>query len=278
MRKHLCAVLLTSVVAGACASSSLTVVRVSPESAPASGVRYSLPKPFLVMTPSAAGDGTFAMNIVYLPDENETYAVSGRTRRGKYSLSVETKDGLLRRVSWTSESAADVPAAAIKAVADVAQASLAAHDASVRAQDERRQDETERLRDAVRAATELVESKRLALHLADLELASALGALDPSRPTPAQTTAVRQATLKRDKARAELDDAATRLEARRQELERALKVAAGVAPRARAATEAAAFWGPVIYEIRDRGTSVDLIPVRWNGAAAQVRFETAPLK
>jgi hypothetical protein len=77
-----------------------------PQTAEPVGLRYSLPKPFLLVTPNAKGDGAFTAEVIYLPDENATYAIDASTRRGKYSLDVQVKDGLLAKVAWTAANAA----------------------------------------------------------------------------------------------------------------------------------------------------------------------------
>ena len=73
-----------------CASTSLAVRSADKT---AEGVRYSLPRPFLLVKPSPTGDGTFTVEVLYLPDEERTYAIAGKTKRGKFSLEVETERG-----------------------------------------------------------------------------------------------------------------------------------------------------------------------------------------
>ena len=122
--KHLSAAVCTalSLAGTGCASTSLRVQKVSGAKTPVQGVRYSLPTPFLVMKPSPSGDGTFTVELVYLPNEEQTYAISGSTRRGKYSLEVETKEGLLKRVTWNAEGTTQSGADSIKTASELAKA------------------------------------------------------------------------------------------------------------------------------------------------------------
>ena len=99
---HSCSVVLAGLFLwSACASTQLTVRKVEDGAKEPNGVRYSLPKPFLLVTPSPSGDGSLKVDVIYLPDTSNTYAIDGRTKRGKYELSVNVKDGLLSKVAWS---------------------------------------------------------------------------------------------------------------------------------------------------------------------------------
>lgn len=260
----------------ACASTELKVARVNATATNVQGIRYSLPKPFLVVKPSAAGDGTFTVELVYLPNQDETYAISGKTKRGKYTLEVETKDGLLKKIGWHSEAAA-VDSAAITSAQELAKATIEERAADQKKAEEERLAEQKAARSAVKEQEAAVEDKALALKLAELDLASAKAAVArPGAETPAEKAAIRQAELNRDKAAAELLDAQTRLAQRRSGV-----AGASNEPSGTASTKPSfeGFWGPVIYEIRDRGEAVDLVPVKWSvELGPQIRLETATAK
>ena len=116
------AVLLTGLASG-CASTQLTVRKVSAEGKEPNGIRYSLPKPFLLITPGASGDGSLKVEVIYLPDTSNTYAIDGRTKRGKYQLTVNVKDGLLSKVAWSQKDAALV-AESVRVAVEIAKGEL----------------------------------------------------------------------------------------------------------------------------------------------------------
>src|SRR6476620_11300074 len=116
------AVLLTGLASG-CASTRLTVRKVSAVGKEPNGIRYSLPKPFLLITPGASGDGSLKVEVIYLPDTSNTYAIDGRTKRGKYELTVNVKDGLLSKVAWSQKDAALV-AESVRVASEVAKGEL----------------------------------------------------------------------------------------------------------------------------------------------------------
>ena len=66
------------------------------------GSLYALPVPVLQFTPQ--GDGSMAMEVLYLPDPNNTYAVEAETILGGYTFEVKTKGGLLESVTFDADS------------------------------------------------------------------------------------------------------------------------------------------------------------------------------
>ena len=105
-----------------CASTSVVVKKVTATSAP-DGVRYSLPKPFLLVTPNTSGDGGFAAEVIYLADEGNTYAVQGKTKRGKYKLDVTVANSLLSKLAFVRTDAA-VAAETVRASGEVVKSDL----------------------------------------------------------------------------------------------------------------------------------------------------------
>jgi hypothetical protein len=130
-RKRIAAVLATILPLGvsACATTEMIVKKVPLPTAAdrtpvgPNGIRYSLPKPFLLVEPSAAGDGSFTVETIYLPDECNTYAIDARTKRGKFNLTVAVKEGLLSKVVW-SEKDAELLAESVKSGGEVLKAEL----------------------------------------------------------------------------------------------------------------------------------------------------------
>src|SRR5262249_25434638 len=115
-----------------------------------------------------------------------------------------------------------------------------------------------------KTASEAVDAKRLALKLADLELTSVQSAVkDPAKPTDAEAEANRQAQLARDKAAAELEAAQTVLASKQAAVGGANEP---ITPSSKSKEKFQTFWGPVIYEIRDSGSRVNLVAVQWREA------------
>lgn len=67
------------------------------------GLRYSLPQPFLLVTPKT--DGTITVQQVFLPDADKTYTIRQTSILAKHSLDVSLKNGLLESIVLTSDGA-----------------------------------------------------------------------------------------------------------------------------------------------------------------------------
>ncbi len=99
MWQEICAVLLAGFVLTGCAN--ITVTKVD-DSRSAKGIRYSLPKPILQAAPQA--DGTVAVDFFYLPDSDNTYAISTSSTGSSYTYQVTvTQNGLLGAVEFKEE-------------------------------------------------------------------------------------------------------------------------------------------------------------------------------
>jgi hypothetical protein len=101
IRRRAAFVLAVLVTAGC--TSVVTVRPVTSASTP-TGVRYSLPKPMLHVTPSA--DGTVTVEVVLLPDAEKTYAIDSFTVLAAHSLDVMVSRGLLQKVGAIGDSTA----------------------------------------------------------------------------------------------------------------------------------------------------------------------------
>ena len=251
-----------------CASTQLNVRKVAEEGKEPNGIRYSLPKPFLLITPSPSGDGSLKVDVIYLPDASNTYAIDGRTKRGKYELAVNVKDGLLSKVAWSQKDAA-LLAESVRVAGEVAKGEL-----------ERQTEEAterEKKADAERKAADAeihelesdLDEKQLELQLAVIELESAQAAVDQGDQGAAAKTALRKAQLARDQARAARDFAEERLRKARARLEAMpsgfddTAAQADVTRRPGLTPNQSLFWSPVLYEIVDDGKTVRLKAVEW---------------
>jgi len=68
----------------------------------AAGIHYFLPQPFIKVTPSK--DGKIAVEVIYLPDPDNEYAISASSSLGNYTLDIKrTEEGFLDTVSFDSD-------------------------------------------------------------------------------------------------------------------------------------------------------------------------------
>jgi hypothetical protein len=98
-RNFICSI----VAALALASCSTSVSSTKMTSASQNGLRYSLPQPFLMVTP--ASDGSITVEVVYLPDPNNQYSVTTSSFLSSYDLTVATTNGMLKSVGYKQNNA-----------------------------------------------------------------------------------------------------------------------------------------------------------------------------
>jgi hypothetical protein len=118
--KDLCLFVAPVLLLSGC--TQLTVTKVTTTTVP-NGVRYSLPKPYIQVTPQ--GDGSVVADVVYLPDPQNTYTVSSKSYLAAHSLTVSTEEGLLKKITWTGDSSA-VAAQSISSGAAIGEKKLTA--------------------------------------------------------------------------------------------------------------------------------------------------------
>jgi hypothetical protein len=160
------------------------------------GVRYSLPKPVLQVTPSQ--DGSVTVDVLFLPDPNATYAIDSQTSLAAASLDVAVSRGLLTRVGSAMDTSA-VAADAVRAAGTVAADSLKQEAAEAKAR-----------QDIVVAAQTPLDKAELDLRLAEAKLRDLLRSGAPAGDIAAQQRAVEDLTIKRDAAQEVLDRERTR--------------------------------------------------------------------
>lgn len=274
---------LYAALATGCATTNLQVAKVTPGSSP-DGIRYSLPQPFLLVTPNPSGDGGFEAKVVYLPDESQTYAIDANTRRGKYTLDVSVADGLLSKIAWKREDAS-VTAEAIRASGEVTKAELARSQEQEKQDDDKAEAERKEARTKLQALEDELKKKQLDVQLAEAEVTAAQAAFDA---TPATTdrsalqAALRASQLKLAQERLRLTAAQNAVDAAQSRVNTLAGAmndpsTGGVAKPSAPAGERARFWGPVLYRIIDdpKAGTVRLAAVRWDGGIAQLPLETA---
>ena len=258
----------------ACASTKLTVRKVTDTHSPP-GIRYSLPKPFLVIVPNASGDGGFTTEVVYLPDECQTYAVDARTKRGKYQLDVTVKDGLLSKVVWNTKDAQAATVEGIRVGGELLKGEMDRRTKKEEEESKKREETVKAFEDALQKLETDLDARELAVELARAKVASAEAAVqeDPSPPNKAALRSaeleLRQAIITRDALLRTLEDKrATGVEIPGSALDdpSAKKAAPGAAPPGESkTTPKTTFWGPLVYAIVESEDTVELVAVDWTG-------------
>ncbi len=255
-----------------CATTQVVVKKVTGQNPP-DGIRYSLPRPFLLVTPNSNGDGGFKAEVIYLPDDNQTYAIDASTKRGKYKLNVAVKDGLLSKVAW-AQTDSSIAAEGIRASGEILKSELG----RVKAEEDERRKESKAAQEEAAKARQALEqdlaAKELDVKLAEAEVVSADAANDHDKTTNS-LAALRTAQLKLDQAVLRRDAAKTSLD----EYDKKAGVAEGTfnepTTPGSPSPGRAQFWGPVLYAIVDDGTTVSLKAMKWNPSATQISFDTA---
>jgi len=186
-------VLLTVLLAG-CAS--VTVTKLSPNSDNISiqGQRFSLPRPYIQVTPN--DDGTVEATIIYLPDPERTYAIDSSSYLATDTLDVTIETGQIKIITWTGDSSG-VVSEAIKSSANVASEIL-------KAEETKKAAEKSKLDDASKA----VDDAQLEFDLAESKLALLKAAATPNAPN---TAAIQDAEIALKAARIKLDAAKKKL-------------------------------------------------------------------
>jgi hypothetical protein len=79
--------------------SSITVTKATPETP---GIHYCLPQPFVQVTPNK--DGTVVVEVIYLPDPDNEYAVQASSVLGSYTIDFNRNEkGFLETVSFNAD-------------------------------------------------------------------------------------------------------------------------------------------------------------------------------
>lgn len=177
---------------------SLNVTKVTPEnSKTAAGIRYSLPKPFIQVVPQA--DDTIQVDVIYLPDPNNTYAVEASSTLSSHTFQTALdQGGMLSAVEFKQNTSVVGQQAAASAGAAAAQiynmkaAQLAATQTAVNTA-QNNVDTARAARDAAQkqldldkkngAAQATLNADNAALALAQVKLQDAQQVLDRTRGT-----------------------------------------------------------------------------------------------
>ena len=269
------------------------------------GVRYYLPKPYLLVQP--APDGTITVSTVFLPDKDRQYAVQTRTTLGKFKLTMNLSDeGFLTDFGWKPDGT-ELAKAAAEQAGTVAKARIDARqeeEKEAEAAAQKRLDTIAAAEEAVRKAvsdrdtilveiTEIEDSgipndkKEEKLLDARIRLARAQSTL-----TAAEVTLARlQATQADDGAgnvpvgggaqngqpadpNAQPADAKP-ADAEPDDAKPADAKPADAKPAPTIPNGLQATFGPLLLAIVDNGDSVSLVPVAWPGKGTPTQLEFA---
>lgn len=189
----------------------------------AEGIRYSLPQPFLLVTPKP--DGTLDVEQVLLPDTSQTYTIRQPSFIASHTLNVELDNQMLKAVDLSADTGV-VPGKAIEAYGDYRKAAIEA--------------------EAAQAKTEQEKSAAAKKRVADAELAVAkanavVEYLEPNKADVLVAPEYLKAQVALQQAEAELDAA--------QDAARELGIEGFNVPKT-GTTPAPTAYGPVLYRIK----------------------------
>jgi hypothetical protein len=274
------ALVCATLLAG-CAEFSVKKVPTDPNAPVPSGIRYSLPKPLIQVTPQA--DGTIGVEVLYLPDSEHTYAIESESWMSSYTSQVlVNQSGFLTAVEFKANTGGlgqQVAASAGAAASQVYNIKAAQISAA---------------QTVANAAQTSLDTARVARDQAQAQLNT-----DIANPaTPAATLNADRAALA--KAQAQYDDAQQVLNRAHSTAQFASVTATSGGPAVAAATPTATpssggftlptwtnpaphslpeNYGPVLFAVHDTGTDVALLTIKvkvsdGSTAAAQPVYET----
>ena len=227
-RSGIAAIIITVIlILSGCAC--ITVTKLSPNSDTSAikGQRFSLPRPYIQVTPKE--DGSISADILYLPDPERTYAVNSFSVFANDTLEISTEGGIVKTINWTGDSSA-VVADAIASAGTVASGILQAEQTK-NADQKAKEDTANKAVDDAQLELDLAQST-LAFHIANnalpdkiLEARLAVNAaalkLSAAQATLARVRGVATSDLnlgEKENASKAVDDAQSELENARRDL------------------------------------------------------------
>jgi len=209
----------------------VTITKVSPNSdisKEIKGQRFSLPRPYIKVTPKE--DGSISADVIYLPDPEHSYVANSFSFFAYDALDVSTEDGIIKTISWTGDSSA-VVADAIASAGTAASGILQAEQTK-KADQKAKEDTASKAVDDAQLELDLAQSTlafhreenatakikeaTLAFQAAALKLSAAQAALARVRGTATSDIQFRE---KENAAGKAVDDAASELKQARRQLE-----------------------------------------------------------
>lgn len=209
----------------------VTVTKVKPETDTPStpGQRFSLPRPYIQVTPQS--DGSIVADVVYLPDPDRTYVIASSSYLASDTLEVTTDGGVIKTINWTGDSSA-VVAQAVTSAGNVGSTIL---------QNEQKQKADQQSKED--AATKAVDDAMLAVSQAQSDLAILIA----NNATP-------DAILKQ---RVALNDAVLKLQASQATLDRLRRGAGSKTGASADKPDTKGTFGPILFAVRDELQTAD---------------------
>lgn len=130
------------------------------------GLRYSLPQPFLLVTPKS--DGTMDVERIYLPDPNRSYTLRQTAILANHTLDVTMQNGMLKSVTMNADATA-LPSELIGAMAELEKLKIETEAGQLKSQADTGKAAQKRLIDAQAA---LAKAQTLVDYLTSLDAAS----------------------------------------------------------------------------------------------------------
>lgn len=123
----------------------------------ASGLRYYLPAPHVILTPKS--DGTVTVEVKYLPDPNNAYTLNLKSYLSNSTFDITTSNGMLTSINLNSDSSA-VPSSAVTAIEELEKENLKAKDTENKAKQQKadtRKSSINTLANSIREQKEKIE-------------------------------------------------------------------------------------------------------------------------
>ncbi len=263
---------------------TVKVTKVTPNNNP-EGIRYALGKPFIKVTPSPSGDGTYTAELVYLPDDNQIYAVKASAFMTKYTLELNVDEsGILKKLDLTKNSAS--PASDIvNTIGELTKTELDTRNKKTEEEEKELKTAIKTNKEDQKKLVESIELKKVDLQNAKNELKSLMTL--PSNA--ANDEKVRIASLGVEKIELELN-------ALKEKLSRLKKESEGFNSSANAPGTNPMAYGPVLFEIKETPAkpaesasggkaavpavpyNLQLIAVKWDRTEIKQKQFESPLK
>jgi hypothetical protein len=182
------------------------------------GIRYFLPQPFLKVSPLK--DGGVDVEIVYLPDPDNEYAIQAESVLGNYTIDINiTEEGFLKTVSFNSDNTG-ISKQLIDSTAALEAAHIDARSEKEKSDKDQAKAEMEKKETALAEAEKLLEETTLSLDVATHKLTfliSQKGSEGAPEDINSQIflakLAVEEAQVKRDAALSAFEEKASELNA-----------------------------------------------------------------
>lgn len=242
------------------------------------GVYYSLGKPVIKVTPNSSGNGTYDVELVYIPDHNQTYAVTSTAIMTKSVMEVIVDEsGIIKKIDWTGEGDKEV-SEALTGASEIVKGELEKNKKESEEDEENAKKKKQNAQSAVVALKDSIAAKKLSIVIIDKEL-DYLKKTYP-KPSAAIGKLMREKDLERIKLQLEIEDLEAKLESAEDKL---LEVESAFNdPRS---DDSASAYGPVFFEIVDNydpfkskaenaGGGVSLKAMKVFGGNEQMQFET----